>query len=75
MAAVVGLCVAVVRIVCCFDGRGCGGGGREWLWIWRNTDVVRRDGVSPLYMASFGGYASCVEVLIRGKADVLQCNK
>jgi hypothetical protein len=28
MVAVVGVCVAVVRIVCCFDGRGCGGRGQ-----------------------------------------------
>ena len=40
------------------------------------TDVrVCRYGVSPLYAASYGGHASCVEALILGKADVLQCDQ
>ncbi len=51
-------------------------GSREGLWVGRYTDVlVCSDGASPLYMASFGGHVSCVEALIRGKADVLQCKE
>jgi len=34
-----------------------------------------RDGWSPLYAASVGGHLTCVEALIRLKADVLQCDK
>ncbi len=34
-----------------------------------------REGQSPIYMASVGGHISCVEALIRAKADVLQCDK
>ena len=51
-------------------------GGRAGLCDGRYTDVREcRDGSSLLYMASFGGHVSCVEALIRGKADVLQCDK
>ncbi len=32
-----------------------------------------RDGVFPVYAASLLGQVSCVEALIRLKADVLQC--
>ena len=47
----------------------------EGLCVGRCTDVrVCRDGESPLFMASLGGHASCVEALILGKADVLQCD-
>ena len=47
----------------------------EGLCVGRCTDVrVCRDGESPLLMASLGGHASCVEALILGKADVLQCD-
>jgi hypothetical protein len=54
-------------------GQGCVMGG---LCDGRYTDVREcRDGASPLFMASLGGHYSCVEALIRGKADVLQCNK
>jgi hypothetical protein len=53
-----------------------GGLGREGMCVGRCTDArVCRDGRSPLYQASFGGHASCVEALILGKADVLQCDK
>jgi len=42
----------------------------------RYTDVrVCSDGTSPLLMASLEGHVLCVEALIRGKADVLQCDK
>ena len=34
-----------------------------------------RNGVSPLFVASYGGHVSCVEALIGLKADVLQCAK
>jgi hypothetical protein len=34
-----------------------------------------RDGASLVFMASYGGHVSCVEALIRAKADVLQCAK
>ena len=51
-------------------------GGREGLWDGRFTDVlVCRSGASLLYLASMGGHVSCVEALIRGEADVLQCDK
>ena len=33
-----------------------------------------RNGRSPLYAASEGGHASCVEALTLAKADVLQCS-
>jgi hypothetical protein len=36
---------------------------------------VCRDGRSLVYVASAGGHASCVEALILGKADVLQCDE
>ena len=48
-------------------GKGC-------VWVFTDARVCR-NGKSPLYMASFGGHASCVEALILGKADVLQCDK
>jgi len=34
-----------------------------------------RYGRSPLWAASLGGHLTCVEDLIRLKADVLQCSK
>ncbi len=34
-----------------------------------------RVGCSILYIASAGGHLSCVEALIREKADVLQCDR
>ena len=47
----------------------------EGLCVGRCTDVrVCRYGMSPLNAASSGGHASCVEALILGKADVLQCD-
>ena len=57
-------------------GEDAGAGGRAGLCDGRYTDVlVCSDGASPLFAASLGGHVSCVEALIRGKADVLQCNK
>ena len=57
-------------------GHDAGGLGREGMCVGRCTDVrVCRDGESPLYAASREGHASCVEALILGKADVLQCDK
>jgi hypothetical protein len=64
-----------LELVVVLKGEDAGAGGREGLWVWRCTDVVRRRGSSPLWMASFGGHLSCVEALIRGKADVLQCTE
>jgi hypothetical protein len=56
-------------------GHDSGAGGREGMCVGRCTDVrVCRGGWSPLFMASHGGHASCVEALILGKADVLQCS-
>jgi hypothetical protein len=34
MVAVVGVCVFVVRIGCCFEGRGCGGRGQGRVVWW-----------------------------------------
>ncbi len=57
-------------------GEDAGAGGRAGLCDGRYTDVrVCRNGVSPLWVASQVGHVSCVEALIRGKADVLQCVK
>ena len=57
-------------------GEDAGAGGRAGLCDGRYTDVcVCSDGASPLLMASMGGHVSCVEALIRSKADVLQCSK
>ncbi len=40
------------------------------------TDArVYRVGCSILFISSAGGHLSCVEALIRKKADVLQCDK
>ena len=33
-----------------------------------------RNGVSPLFVASYGGHVSCVEALIGSKADVQKCD-
>ena len=55
-------------------GEDAGAGGRAGLCDGRYTDVARRDGASPLLMASLEGHVSCVEALIRSKADVLQCD-
>ena len=57
-------------------GEDPGAWGREGLCDGRYTDVrVCRSGWSPVFAASLLGDVSCVEALIRGKADVLQCNK
>jgi len=64
------------RLVVVLKGEDAGAGGMEGLCDGRYTDVrVCSDGASPLFMASQGGHVSCVEALIRGKADVLQCAK
>ena len=67
----------MVRIGCLLlKGHDAVRGGSVGLCAGRCTDVrVCRYGVSPLFMASLGGHASCVEALILGKADVLQCNE
>ena len=58
------------------NGQDAGVLGREGLCVGQCTDVrVCRDGLSPLYAASDVGHVSCVEALILGKADVLQCDK
>jgi hypothetical protein len=63
-------------LVVYLKGHDSGVGGRVGLCDGRCTDVrVCRDGQSPLCLASFGGHASCVEALILGKADVLQCDQ
>ncbi len=63
-------------LVVVFEGTGYWGLGIEGLCVWVFTDArVFRDGRSPLYQASSYGHASCVEALILGKADVLQCNE
>ena len=57
-------------------GEDAGAGGRAGLCDGRYTDVREcRSGWSPVFAASLPGDVSCVEALIRGKADVLQCNK
>ncbi len=62
--------------VALLKGEDPGAGGREGLRDGRYTDVrVCRSGWSPVFAASLLGDVSCVEALIRGKADVLQCNK
>ena len=61
-------------LVIVLKGEDAGAGGREGLCDGRYTDVrVCRSGMSPLWMASNGGHVSCVEALIRSKADVMQC--
>ena len=50
------------------------GAGQACVWVCTDARACR-DGASPLWMASVGGYVSCVEALIRAKADVLQCEK
>jgi hypothetical protein len=76
MVAVVGVCVAALWIGCVCEGRRCGGRGQGRVMVWRCTDVrVCSDGMSPLTAASLGGHVSCVEALIRGTADVLQCDQ
>jgi len=65
-----------LRLVVVLKGEDAGAGGRAGLCDGRYTDVrVCRNGMSPLYVASRGGHVSCVEALVRGKADVLQCRK
>ena len=65
-----------LRLVVVLKGEDAGAGGRAGLCDGRYTDAREcRNGTSPLLMASAGGHVSCVEALIRGKADVLQCNK
>ena len=66
----------LLGLVVYLRGHNSGAGGRAGLCVGRCADVrVCRDGWSPLYAASRGGHASCVEALILGKADVLQCDK
>ena len=63
-------------LVVVLKGKVAGAWGREGLCDGRYTDVrVCRGSAFPLLMASLGGHVSCVEALIRGTADVLQCAK
>ena len=63
-------------LVVVLKGEDAGAGGRGGLCDGRYTDVrVCSDGMSPLFMSSQKGHISCVEALIRRKADVLQCAK
>ena len=60
--------------------RGGGGGmrlqgqGRFMFWVCSDARASR-EGYSPVLAASAGGHISCVEALIRAKADLLQCDK
>ena len=49
------------------------GAGQGCVWVCTHARACR-DGRSPVYVASEGGYLACVEALIRLKADVLQCD-
>jgi hypothetical protein len=76
MVAVVGFVLLWLGLVVVLKGEDAGAGGRAGLCDGRYTDVREcSNGVSFLYIASLKGHASCVEALIRGKADVLQCDK
>ena len=50
------------------------GQGRFVFWVCTDARVCR-EGYSPVLIASVGGHISCVEALIRAKADVLQFDK
>ncbi len=55
-------------------GKDTGGAG----WILFNLHShgrACRENTSPVWIASQGGHLSCVEALIRAKANVLQCNR
>ena len=61
-------------MVSCGDGRDSGSGsGQGCVWLYTDARACR-EGASPLWMASLLGHVSCVEALIRAKADVLQCD-
>jgi len=65
-----------LRLVVVLKGEDARARGRAGLCDGRYTDVRDcSDGASPLFVASRGDHLSCVEALIRGKADVLQCVK
>ena len=50
------------------------GAGQACVWVCTDARACR-DGDSPVCAASSEGHVSCVEALIRAKADVLQCSK
>ena len=50
------------------------GAGQACVWVCTDARACR-NGRSPVWVASVGGHVSCVEALIRAKADVLQCDK
>ena len=50
------------------------GQGRFMFWVCSDARASR-EGYSPVLAASAGGHISCVEALIRAKADLLQCDK
>ncbi len=56
------------------EGDVVAGAGQACLGVCTDARACR-EGESPVYMASAGGHVSCVEALIRAKADVLQCEE
>jgi len=50
------------------------GAGPACVWVCSDARASR-EGYSPVLAASAGGHISCVEALIRAKADLLQCDK
>ena len=73
---VAGACVALLSVGCGLEGRmdAVAGAGRGCVRVCTHARACR-EGQSPLWIASFAGHISCVEALIRAKADVLQCEK
>ena len=73
---VAGGCVAVLSAGCGLEGimDAVAGAGQGCVWVCTDARACR-DGASPVWVASAGGHVSCVEALIRAKADVLQCNE
>ena len=65
----------LLRLGSVFEGGGMQGLGAVQGCVCVCTHArACRDGASPLYAASAGGHLTCVEALIRLKADVLQCD-
>jgi len=48
--------------------------GRKGCALECSHALACSDGMSPVWIASEGGFVSCVEALIRAQADVLQCD-
>ena len=68
------VCVCVFVIVSRRRVRAVVGGRRGCVQACTHSRACR-NGMSPLYAASYAGHVSCVEALIGLKADVLQCNE